>query len=136
MSQAQNKMTDVATNQYMRVIFECSFYESKRHTRPHTVAYFLKQEHTLWAFLSPDYPKVTMIYVNMHSNKYKSAFSNSEIADTTHMHSEVEKNVNESLKHLLIPIPSCVGCGLIQLFACRDMTLSSENTWLCDECFT
>lgn len=130
MSQAQNKMTDVVTNTNMRVIFECSFYESKRHTRPHTVAYFLKQEHTLWAFLTPDYPKVTMIYVNRHSQKYNSAFRNSEKADTTD--NQTEKDVNESLKHLYLG-PECVSCCNTQA---NPMTLSSENPWVCDKCWT
>jgi hypothetical protein len=68
----------------MEYIYRISFYDTKRSRTSHTDMYYLKPEHTQWAFNPYQITKIFYIKVPINSNEYDSAVKNSMIMDTEH----------------------------------------------------
>lgn len=62
-------------------IYKVSFYESNRHSVSNADMYFLKPEHTRWAFDRCAIVKIFYIRVDINSSQYRSAVSNSKLHD-------------------------------------------------------
>jgi hypothetical protein len=69
----------------MEYIYRISFYDTKRSRSSHTDMYYLKPEHTQWAFNQYQITKIFYIKVPINSNEYDSAVKNSMIMDTEHI---------------------------------------------------
>ena len=75
----------------MEYIFKISFYDTRRCKTSHTDMYYLKPEHTQWAFNSYQITTVFYIKVSINSTEYKSAVKNSMLIETkTNSKSETE----------------------------------------------
>ena len=61
----------------MEFIYKISFYNNNRCKVSHTNMYYLKAEHTRWAFDSHQIVKIFYIRVSKDSYEYKSAVNNS-----------------------------------------------------------
>jgi hypothetical protein len=66
----------------MEYIYKIGFYETKRSRESHTNMYYLKPEHTHWAFNPYQITKIFYIRVPIGSNEYDSAVKNSMLMDT------------------------------------------------------
>jgi len=75
-------MNSVIENEYA-YIYKCSWFNTKRHTIPHTRQYYEKMEDTLWIFESEkwfqDLVRVELIKVNKNIREYQSAVRNSSL---------------------------------------------------------
>ena len=69
----------------VEMIYKCSWFKTKRHTKPHKGTYFLKAEHCTWVFGSDDYYnglcRVELIPVLTCTVAYQVAVDNSKIED-------------------------------------------------------
>ena len=74
-SQRKSKYTKMATT--LGYIFKLSWYETKRHTVPHTCMYYLHEEDTYWVFSSHEIYRVELILVEKTSNEWLVACENS-----------------------------------------------------------
>ena len=90
----------------MRIVYACRFFESRKHSKPHTNMYFLKAEHTVWAFLHV-LSKIEIIYEPITSDIYNQAKSNSIKHDTCR---DITRE-NYQFKHLFIKDCNCLKHG-------------------------
>jgi hypothetical protein len=106
-----------------RVVFAVEAFASPRCVKPHTVMYYLKAEHCVWGLRLAD-TKIRMKLVHKDSREYDGAFNNSS------QFSQVfSKEEWDNRKHWFKI--ECSGCDKLNA-----TILSSENTWLCEECWT
>ena len=112
-------MGDLLYNTDMRIVYACRFFETKRHSKPHTCMYFLKAEHTVWAYLDL-LAKVEVIVEPKTSDIYKQAKSNSDKND---MCPERTKE-NAQFKHIFIKECNCLTHGYDKC----------QKDVLCEEC--
>jgi len=77
----------------MEYIYKVSFYDNNRCKNSHTDMYYLKAEHTRWAFNTHQIAKVFYICVSKKSNEYDSAAKNSMLMDNE-LAIQNEENIN------------------------------------------
>lgn len=66
-----------------KIIYKCSWFETKKHKKSDTDMYFLKEKDTYWVFNTDNYKaglvRIEIIMIDTESNEYKSAVENDEI---------------------------------------------------------
>ena len=65
----------------MEYIYKIGFYETNRHRISHTDMYYLKPEHTQWAFNPYQITKIFYIQVPINSSEYEIAVKSSMLSD-------------------------------------------------------
>jgi hypothetical protein len=109
---------EIVFNPDMRVVYACRFFESKRHSKPHTTMYFLKPEHTAWAFLD-NLSKIEMIFEPITSDIYKQALFNTKKTES----SPERIREHSQFKHLFIKDCKCLTHGqdkCLKEFVCKE----------------
>ncbi len=95
------EMTTEMPNTDTAFIYEMSWYDTKRHTNPSTLMYYLNEVDTRWGHNwtegcnGSQRCEIRVIQVNTNMGAYSSAINNSQIANTSEMPMNSEEMENE-----------------------------------------